>query len=141
MKLPDIGGMERARAWAWIQHTLKQEQNQLPPGHGIWFNWYHYTEEKRHYICCPVNYKIKGFGGGTDDELRKKQLDASRRFHQRGFIAVRVSGPVVNSPQARAAKKREAEFWEQNQRNLDAEWKANCKREGFRILTPEEIDF
>lgn len=145
MKLPDIRGMERDKAWSTIQGVLKHEQNQLKPGHGIWYNFYNYIDLKRRYTCRPVMYKVNSLLGwctGTALDLHHLQIKMAHNWVRRGIVAIRVTGPIVNSPQYQYGLEQKQARKIQGEKDLQAEWEANRRRErnAFRLLEPADLD-
>jgi hypothetical protein len=125
VKKPDIAGMDREKAGMYIQRILKQEQNQLPPGYGIWFNWYSYPELRRGYMCHPVMYKLNPWGPQppkTDAIGRAKIVS---RLRKRGILGVRVTGPIELSPSAIRVREYERTRKIEDEQRMIEEWKAN----------------
>lgn len=128
MKLPDISGMERQRASSYIQSTLKQEQNALPEGHGIWYNLYRYPDLKRCYSSMPVRYKVDRLiqiFAPLPEDFRKSQLALASRLAKTCIVAVRVTGPIVNSSVYRNALAYRQARDKANQKQIHEEWLAH----------------
>ncbi|WDS62195.1 hypothetical protein [Pseudomonas phage D6] len=145
MKLPDISGLDRQRASFHIQHVLKQEQNELPQGHGIWYNLYRYADLKRCYSFEPVRYKVDRLLH-TFAPNRPGTREAQLRLGQRAFrgciIAVRVTGPILSSPRYLHAKALQDARQKADHEQLEREHRAWQARGGWRQNHPElNLDF
>jgi len=146
MKLPDISGMDRQRASFHIQHVLKQEQNMLPEGHGIWYNLYRYPDLKMSYSSMPVRYKVDRLipvFAPLPEGHRKPQLDLVSRLVKTCIVAVRVTGPIVNSFVYRNALAYKQAKDKEYHDKLEREHRAWQARGGWRQEHPEfnKLDF
>jgi hypothetical protein len=142
VKRPDIVGMERDKASMYIQRILKQEQNELPSGYGIWFNWYSYPELRRGYMSHPVMYKLNPWGPVRPRQEAMASAKIVSRLRKRGILGVRVTGPIELSPSAIRVREYERTRKIEYEQRLIEEWKKHHMSQHLaRWGTTDNLDF